>query len=184
MNQAHIPPTTDSHSRGDDASQVARIGHELAKRSFAVVSTVSAAGHPHAAGVLYAADGLTLYVNTLRTSRKARNIEATGSAAVVVPVRKLPIGPPFTIQFQASAELLALDDDEVVALARSGVLKSITSHGELDEPLGCFLRLRPIETIHTYGIGVSTWALARDPVHVGARSVAAPVRCSEVFSNA
>ena len=154
-----------------DTDQAARVRKAVASRSFATISTVSEAGFPHAAGVIYVPIGDELYIHTMLSSRKARNVAANDRVGVVVPVRKLPVGPPFTVQFQARAELMAMDDDEIVRHVESGALKKITSHGELDEPDGCFLRIRPNGVVHTYGIGVSSVAVAKDPLHAGARSV-------------
>lgn len=173
--------STSRFDRGDQLRQRRRIVDLLAAKSFATLATVSSDGFPHAAGVLYAvgacrtdgdATDVTLYVNTMRSSRKARNVEATGRAGVVVPVRKLPVGPPFSIQFQARAQIVSTTDSEILQLVEAGRLAAITSHGELDEPDGCFIRIRLCGRIHTYGIGVSALALARDPLHVGSRSVA------------
>ena len=161
-----------------DADQDARIIKAVQSRSFAMLSTVSPAGFPHAAGVQYApvlgaAGGpgqLALYVHTMRSSRKARNVAADGRVAVTIPVRKLPVGPPFTIQFQGRAEVVAMDDPEIVDHVAAGRLEKVSSHGELDEPDGCFLRIVANRTVHTYGIGVSAIGVARDPLHHGARS--------------
>jgi nitroimidazol reductase NimA-like FMN-containing flavoprotein (pyridoxamine 5'-phosphate oxidase superfamily) len=46
----------------------------IASNSFCILATSSAENRPHVAGVLYALVGRNLYVNTDRTSRKARNI--------------------------------------------------------------------------------------------------------------
>jgi general stress protein 26 len=138
---------------------------------FAVLSTVSPAGHPHAAGVSYCAIDERLYVNTHRTSRKARNVAADARVGVVIPVRRLPVGPPFNVQFQGTATLLAQDDPEITTLLAHNELSKIVSHGELDEPDGCFLRIEPTRRVHTYGIGVSIMAIARDPLHNGPRSI-------------
>ena len=154
-----------------DAEQAERVRKAVLSRGFATLSTVSEAGFPHAAGVVYVPIGDDLYIHTMRSSRKARNVAANDRVGVVVPVRKLPVGPPFTVQFQGRAEVLAMDDPEVVAHVEAGRLKKITSHGELDEPDGCFLRIRPTGTVHSYGIGVSALAVAKDPLHAGARSV-------------
>lgn len=174
-------PTTTNHPGSDvadqareDARQLDRIRKALASRSFALLSTVSDAGFPHAAGVSYAVVGLDLYVHTMEASRKARNVAATGRAAVTVPVRRLPVGPPFTVQFQADARVLDLDDPEITELHAARKLKAVTSHHELEEPDSCFLKLTPRRRIHTFGIGVSTLKLARDPLHYGARSVDLP----------
>lgn len=140
----------------------------IGKRSFAVLSTTSAADRPHGAGVLYEAVGTTLYINTLRTSRKARNIAANPHVGVVIPIRRVPTGgPPSTVQFQGTAELLAPDHPDIVSLAASGQIKSITKHGELDNPDGAFLRIKPNRKLITYGLGMSLYRLIRDPLNAG-----------------
>jgi hypothetical protein len=137
----------------------------IAKRSFATLATTSPNDRPHAAGVLYAAVDDVLYVSTLRASRKARNIEANPHVFVSIPVRRIPFGaPPSTIQFAATAEVLPVDHPDVLALAAAGTLDPITGHGELDLPGGCILRITPGRTIHTYGIGMSLRALAKNPL--------------------
>ena len=82
-----------------------------------------------------------------------------------IPVRRLPLGPPSSVQFQGGAEILAVDDPEVVRLLAHGQLRSITSHGELDEPDDCFLRITPGGRINTYGLGMPLRQLLRDPLH-------------------
>ena len=170
LTTTHLPPSTLADAEGD-AAQRQRTLRAIQRRSFAVLSTVSPAGFPHAAGVAYCAVGSTLYVSTERGSRKARNVAADERVALVVPVRRLPVGPPFTVQLQARATVLAVDDAEIVDLVAAGALRRITGHGELDLPDGCFLRIVPNGPVHTYGIGVSALAVARDPLHVGPRSV-------------
>ena len=65
-----------------------------------------------------------------------------------------------------------MDDPEITGLLERGLLKKTSGHGALDEPDGCFVRIEPLGRIHSYGIGVSTIDLVRDPLHAGARSVA------------
>ena len=154
-----------------DTAQRRRIERVIRRRSFAVLSTTSGRGVPHAAGVGYAAVGPVLYVHTMRSSRKALNVAATGQAAMVVPARALPGGPPFTIHFQATASVVAMDDPSIAGLIAEGRLRSITGHGALDAPDGCFLRIEPTGRIHSYGIGVPTLQLLRDPLNAGSRSI-------------
>jgi len=137
----------------------------IAKRSFCTLATASAANRPQVAGVLYAeADG-ALYVSTLADSVKARNIRANPNIAVTIPVRRLPVGPPSTIQFQGTAEILPLDDPRIHSLAASGTLKTVTSHGELTLPGGCFLKITPARRVNTYGIGISLLTFIRNPLN-------------------
>lgn len=151
------------------ASKVLRT---ISKRTFCTIATVSAAGHAHSAGVVYAfADG-ALWVHTLRSSRKARNMTGpdNGRIGVCIPFRRLPVGPPYTIHFQASAELVTMDDPGVLDLVAAGKLKGITGHGELDMPDGCFVRIRPTGAVHSFGPGANIIDLIRDPLGSGARS--------------
>ena len=166
-----MPTTRELPTTEADPRQVERTWRAIRRHHFAVLSTVSPAGHPHAAGVSYATVGQRLYVNTHGSSRKARNVATERRVGVVVPVRRLPVGPPFNVQFQGEATLLAMDDPEITALLPGGGLRAVTSHGELDEPDGCFLRIEPVRRIHTYGIGVSMLAVASDPLHHGPRSI-------------
>ncbi len=145
----------------------ARVQEALRKRSFATLATTSPVGRPHVAGVLFELVDRTLYVSTLRTSRKARNVAANPHVAVCIPIRRLPVGPPATVQFQGKATVLALDDPEIATLVAAGRLKSITGHGELELPDGCFLRIGFGPRLITYGLGMSIPKLIGDPLHAG-----------------
>lgn len=142
--------------------------HAISDRSFATLATVSPAGHPHAAGVLYAFTGGALVISTRASSRKARNIAANGKVGVVIPVRRIPIGgPPSSIQFQSTARLASADDDEIQAWHHAKRIKAVTSHGELDLLGGCFIVVPVPERVLTYGIGMSLLQLIRDPLGAG-----------------
>jgi len=136
----------------------------IGKRSFATLASTSAEGWPHAAGVLYALSGGHLYVSTMRTSRKARNIAHDPRVAVTVPVRRAPFGPPSTIMFQTTARVLELDDPELAAAAASGDVDAVTGHGELELPGGVFLQVALPRKVVTYGLGMSLLSLIRDPM--------------------
>lgn len=136
----------------------------IAKQSFLTLATSSPANRPHVAGLLYVeADG-ALYLNTLESSVKARNIAENGRVAVTIPIRKYPFGPPLTVQFQGTAELLAPDDPRITALVQAGKLKAITSHGELDLPGSCFIRVVPNRRIVSFGLGVPLLQFIREPL--------------------
>ncbi len=160
----HMTNSTRTESARPDPQKVLRA---IDKRNFATLSTTSPADRPHGAGVLYEAVGTTLYVNTLRTSRKARNIAANPHVAVNIPIRRAPVGPPSTVQFQGTAEVLPPDHPNIVTLAAGGQLRSITKHGELENIDGCFLRITPNRKLITYGLGMSLYRLIRDPLKAG-----------------
>jgi len=161
-----ITRDSDAHRR-----QVRKVQKAIAGSSFATLATVSEAGRPHVAGVVYEATQDAIWVHTMRSSRKARNVAVSPFAAVCIPLRKLPAGPPYTIHFQAAAELVAMDAEPAVRLIEAGQLSGISGHGALEEPDGVLLRLTPRGAVHSYGLGTNPIELIRDPLHSGARSV-------------
>ena len=142
------------------------IRRTMKRRSVATLATSSSRGRPHAATVLYQVVDDALFVSTSRHSRKARNIAERGLVGVSIAVRRLPVGPPASIQFQSTADVLANDDPEIARLADSGRLDRITSHGELDLPDGCFLRIPLPSRLVTYAVGMSLWHVLRHPLDV------------------
>ncbi len=145
--------------------QLRMIRKAIARNSFCTLATSSAENRPLAVGVLYAVVEDLLYVSTLKTSAKVRNLGENDSVAVCIPVRRYPVGPPFSIQFQGRAEICSIEDPEISALIQAGRLKRITSHGELDDPAACMLKISPGPRIATYGFGLSLRELLRDPLH-------------------
>jgi len=107
----------------------------------------------------------------MRSSRKARNIADNPHVGVCIVYRRLPVGPPFTVHFQATADLVPMDHETVRPLIDSGQLKSIIGHGALDMDGACFVRIRPGPTLHSFGPGVSTIDLIRHPLTSGGRTV-------------
>lgn len=146
---------------------------KIESRSFCNLATTCPDGTPHVAGVLYAVADRTLYVSTLRPSRKARNIAAATASggrapvSVCIPVRRLPIGPPSSIQFRGQADLLDVDNPALVPLLETKPFRAITSHGELDLLGSCFLRIVPGSRFVIYGLGLPIHRLIRDPLHAG-----------------
>ena len=157
----------------DSEQQLALIRRALAQQSFCVLATSSADHRPHAVGLLYAADGLDLYLLVGEDSVKVRNVRENPRVAVCVPVRKYPFGPPMAVQFQGTAQILAPDDPKIRELTAAGRLKRITGLGAADRPGTCFLRITPHRRVSSYGLGISLRQLLRD-VAQGHRSVAVP----------
>lgn len=142
----------------------------MAKRTFCTLASTSPAQRAHSAGVVYVwADG-AMWIHTIRTGRKGRNIDANPHVGVSIPFRRLPVGPPFTIHFQARATIVAMDDPEVRTLIDAGRLQTIAGHGALDMVDGCFVKVVPTGTIHSYGPGARLVDLIRDPLNNGAAS--------------
>ncbi len=142
----------------------------IAKKSFCTLATTSSATRSHVAGVAYETVDSTLWVHTSKTGRKVRSIASNPNVGVCIPFRKLPVGPPYTVHFQATARIVEMDDPEVRSLLNAGKLKSISGHGALDMPDGCFIAITPHGTVHSFGPGARVVDLIRDPINSGARS--------------
>lgn len=156
--------TTDTTAHGLYRPDVDAILTAIAKRHYANLATTSPTGHAHVAGVIYQAVDGALYMSTGKGSRKARNIAENPKVAVTIPVRRSPVGPPSSIQFQSRAELLDTGQPDIRSLADAGKIDGITGHGELELPDGCFLRIPLPERLHTYGLGMSLLHLIRHPL--------------------
>lgn len=167
-NKTTTAPTRDSIG---ERRQRMIVEKAMKKATFATLATTSPAGLPHVAGVVYELVDGELWVHTLMSSRKARSVAATGTAAVCIPIRRLPVGPPYTIHFQAAAEIVAMDAPVVRTLLDNGKLRSISGHGALDLEDGCFLRIRPNGPMQSFGLGVRTIDIIRDPIGSGGRSI-------------
>ncbi|MGI5282704.1 pyridoxamine 5'-phosphate oxidase family protein [Nonomuraea polychroma] len=136
----------------------------ISRQTFCTIATSSARNRPHVAGMLYAEVGGKLYMATLESTVKARNIRENGHVAICVPCRRFPFGPPFTLQFQGTAEILSVKDPHIQDLIEAGSLKSITSLGEAELPDICFIVVTPGRRVATYGLGVSLMTWIRSPL--------------------
>ena len=82
--------------------------------------------------------------------------------------------PPSVIQFQGTAEVLAVDDEDAVrAFRRSYLLRMMLDKAaEIDlGSLGdaCYIAIKPDPVIHTYGLGLSMWQLYKHIEDAGSR---------------
>ena len=141
------------------------IKRSLAGHTYCILATASAQGAPHAVSVLYAYVDGHLYIATGDRTKKARNVRSNPQVAVCVPVRKYPVGPPFSIQFQGKAEILHREDAEISGLLQRRKLRKIVGYGVLDEPDVCFIKITPASRIQTYGLGIPLTAFLRDVPH-------------------
>ncbi len=160
--------TTDFEADRRHAEKLLKI---INKRSFCILASTSEANRSHSAGVVYQAVDGNLWIHTTGSSRKARNVTATGHVGVTIAFRRLPAGPPFTIHYQSTARLIPMDDPEVTVLIKAGQLKRISGHGALTMEDGCFIKIDKPRSLHSYGPGANVIALIRDPLNNGARSV-------------
>lgn len=153
-----------SHAAPFDADRQRVLARKaIAKHSFCTLATSSASNVPHVVGVRYAVIDDALYVTMFDDSVKVRNIRDNPRVAVCIPTRKIPMFPPFAIQFQGRADLIPNDDPEIVRLHESGAFKRIISKADFANPRSCFARIAPPRRVSTYGIGVPLMQIVREP---------------------
>jgi hypothetical protein len=156
----------------------------LRQQNFAVLSTVDAAGRPHAAGVNYGVSrpgsDLALYVMTRRHLQKARDVAQNPNVALVVPLprRFLRFLPPATIQLRGQAKILDGTDGEGTDVFRHfwmgrRILAAYEQSRRRGETRICFLKIVPDPVIHTYMVGLGAWEL-RKRMEAGAAKIAIP----------
>lgn len=123
----------------------------IEKWPFAVLGFVNADGKARAAGVMYKVRNRVLHVITGPTTWKARHIRNNPHVSVTVTVQRVPIGvraiPPAVITFSGHATVVGLDD------VAPDLAKELT-HGIDDIGEMCVIRVEPVGTFVTYGIGV------------------------------
>ncbi len=143
----------------------------MSRNHYCVLATVSGEGRPQSTGVIYCSRGLDLYVFTDRHSVKAKNIERNPNVAVTIPVwgRQPFWVPPQSIQFQGVADILPADDTAAREVYRFKVLFMRVDAATF-KAAGCFLHVRPVKHINTYGVGVPRMTMARHPEEAGRRT--------------
>ena len=108
----------------------------LKEKELAVVSTVSAAGKPEAATVIYFMDDdFSFYFITRRNTRKFENLQLNNNVAIVVGTELMPI----TVQIEGTAELVTGEKGEslVTEIAKRPQIQSLY--------FGPFLELKGID---------------------------------------
>lgn len=158
---------------GRDDSGLATVEKAIRRHRFGTLSTLNQGGAPQATGVVYAvsppAEPLTLYVTTRRTNVKVGNILADPRVAFVIPVphRVLPIVPPGAVQFGGVAEILDGKHPSAIRAFQSSWFhrrilaaeqRIVSEQAEM-----CFITIRPLCALLTYGIGMTALDVVRRP---------------------
>lgn len=145
-----------------------KLEHIIRRRNYGVLATVSRDGRPHSTGILYAVSArrrpFSLYIVTDRRSKKARNIVQNPNVSFVVPIsRRLGSLPPSSVQFQGTAEILPLTDEDAVEAFRPSVVLRRVLRTQLDQKreVSIFIRVRPDPVVFTYGVGMSILRLMK-----------------------
>jgi len=143
----------------------------MSRNHFCTLATVSRGGRPQSTGVIYCSKGLDLYIYTDEHSAKAKNISRNPNVAVTIPVwgPNLFWVPPQSIQFLGLAEILPGDDRLAREVYRFRIFLMHVNAATF-ETKGCFLHVRPVKHINTYGVGVPRLTMARHPEEANRRT--------------
>ena len=90
----------------------------MKKNDWLVLSTANEKGNPQSSVIMYQSDGNAIYFTTGINTLKARNIRKNNNVSVTIPFRKnllhkLIPAPPGELHFQAKAQFLDRESDEI-----------------------------------------------------------------------
>jgi len=147
-------------------------------KTFGVLTTIDARGRPHSTGVLYGVSSpkspLALFVLTLDSYVKVRNVRANPNTSLVVPFphRILSFVPASCVTFRGRAEVVPVTDpDGRWAFEQNRILRdniaSLEGLSALDQPV--FLRLIPEPKVLCYGVGIGLWQMRKHRAHLDYR---------------
>ena len=147
-------------------------------RTFGVFTTIDTKGRPHSTGVLYgvapATSPFALFILTLDTYVKTRNVRANPNTSLVVtiPHRILSFVPASCVTFRGVTDVLEVTDpDGREAFAQSRILRdNIAALEGLPGGAGAvFLRLTPDPKVLCYGVGIPLLQMRKHRAHLNYR---------------
>jgi hypothetical protein len=134
------------------------VWNEIEKRSFAVLSYVTARDEARSAGIVYVVRNRKLYIRAATDSWKAKHIRGNPNVALNVTIpKRVPFMPwikipQATIAFKGAATVIdAVDADREVLEALTGA----TGHDAESLAQMCIIEVTPGGHFATYGVGVS-----------------------------
>jgi hypothetical protein len=141
----------------------AEVEAAVRKKTFGVLTTIDTKGRPHSTGVLYGvappSSPFALFILTLESYVKTRNVQSNPNVSLVVPFphRILSFVPASCVTFRARAMVLPVDHpDGVWAFDRQRILRdnmaSLNRTDADEQPV--FLKLTPEPKVLCYGLGI------------------------------
>lgn len=145
------------------------IENQIRKKTFGVLSTVSPKGRAQSSGVLYgvsdSSEVLKIYILTGKNYKKVENIAKNPNVSFTItfPHYYFRMVPASTIQFQASARLVSIDDEKALrSYKKKRILRMVLNwDDEYEKEDMVFIELIPISKYNCYGVGFPFIHLAR-----------------------
>lgn len=146
---------------------------KIRAKSFGVLSTVSPLGRAQSSGVLYGVSDITekckLFILTGLDYKKTHNIMKNPhvSFTITFPHYYFRFAPASTIQFQALAKILSIDDQKAInSFKTKRILRDMLGWLDTKEDLKdhermVFIELTPMGKYNCYGVGYSIIELAK-----------------------
>ena len=135
---------------------------KLRKNKFGFLSSITAEGRVHVAGIVYAVSlpgkKFCLYGVTGADVKKTRNIRNNPEIAFGIPFTHhlIRFAPDFCIQFQGRAEILPFDDKEgQEAIKTRFIMKKMLNSESMNKEDNVILKIIPDKKIHGFGLGIN-----------------------------
>ena len=133
----------------------------MKKNMWLVLSTANEKGNPQSSVIMYESDGNAIYFTTGKNTLKAKNIRNNNNVSVTIPFRKNIIhklipAPPGELNFQAKAQFLERESEEIKTMLPRVLEFEVKSGIKADT---VYLKLTPKKKIATYGVGIKLFHL-------------------------
>jgi nitroimidazol reductase NimA-like FMN-containing flavoprotein (pyridoxamine 5'-phosphate oxidase superfamily) len=144
------------------------VERQIRKKTFGILSTVSAGGRAQSTGVLYGVSPpdakLSIYILTNKIYRKTRNIRRNSSVSLVIPYPHyyLRFVPSSCISFQGKAKIVPFNNPEAQeSFRKKRMLSSNLKTGGQMKSQAVFIKIKPDRRISCYGIGIGVMKLRK-----------------------
>jgi len=147
----------------------AYVEKQLRRKNFGILSTVTPDGRAHSAGVAYGVSPLgspfCLYLISRPRLKKARNIKTNPNVSFTVPFPHyiLRMVPPACVEFQGTAEILAINNPVARQVFNSTIVLRRSLEYDLKIGESIFIRITPAKKIFSWSLGANIWQLLRNP---------------------
>ena len=156
------------------------VERQIRKKTFGILSTVSARGRAQSTGVIYGVSPpdvkLSFYILTHKSYRKTRNIGRNSHVSLVIPYPHyyLRFVPSSCISFQGIAKIVPFNNPEAQeSFRKKRILRSNLKAGRQMKGQVVFIKIKPDRRISCYGIGIGVMKLRKHP-DSGSYSVTIP----------
>ncbi|MCY3411855.1 MAG: pyridoxamine 5'-phosphate oxidase family protein [Candidatus Heimdallarchaeota archaeon] len=145
----------------------------MESKTYGILGTIDEKGSPHSTSVVYGLDSIdnpTIYIVTGRKYKKTKNIKNNPLISFVIPFPHhiLRFVPASSIQFQGTAEIIDIQNEEIIELfMNKRILRMVIKDAIENADQNVILKITPDKTIFGHGLGLSIMEMKKNHVAGG-----------------